>query len=240
MVNSTFKRIVSPVLDPLGNALLVSRAASIGHSYRHGPRTLMRIALTFDDGPSLGGTEAVLDTLDEFGVLGTFFCVGANTKMHPEVVRRAYSSGHIIGAHSMNHGRTGAVSLTDGSHIDDCLREIRRVTGRTPALYRPPWGWLTPWEMLRLRQRGLEVIQWDIETPDSDVPCPDGAYMAKWALSKAQPGTILVFHDGNPHADRYEKPETVRALRLLIPDLRSNGYEFVTIPHLLDVPAYLS
>lgn len=238
MVNPTVKRLLSPILDPLGYALLMSRVADLGQAHRHGPRTEWRVALTFDDGPVLGGTEAVQDALNELGVPGTFFCVGANVLQHPEIVLRGYAAGHVIGAHSMNHARITAVSLIGASHIDECVAVLRDVLGRTPALYRPPWGWLTPWETLRLRHRGLEVIRWDIETPDSDLPCPSGDAMFAWTLPKVRPGSIIVCHDGFTHADRYEKPETVRLLRLLIPELRARGYTFVTAPELLHIPAY--
>jgi peptidoglycan/xylan/chitin deacetylase (PgdA/CDA1 family) len=237
-VNPTFKRLASPALDPLGYALLMSRAADLGLAHRHGLRTAPRVALTFDDGPVLGGTEVVLDALGELGVPGTFFCIGANALLHPEIIRRADAAGHVIGAHSMHHGRIQAVSLTDTAHIDECLAVLREVLGRTPALYRPPWGWLTPWEALRLRQRGLAIIRWDVETLDSERPCPPGDAMAAWTLPRVRPGTIIVFHDGFTHADRYEKPETVRALRLLVPELKARGYTFVTVPELLGIPAY--
>jgi peptidoglycan-N-acetylglucosamine deacetylase len=238
MVNPTLKRLVSPVLDPIGYALLMSPLADLGLAHRHGPRTERRVALTFDDGPVLGGTEAVIDVLGEYGVPGTFFCIGANTRQHPEIIRRAYEAGHVIGGHSMNHGRIQAVLPADTSHIEGCLAELRAVLGRTPALYRPPWGWLTPWEALRLRRYGLEVIRWDIETPDSDTPCPDGRAMYEWTLPKVRPGTIIVCHDGFTHADRYEKPETVRLLRLLIPELQRRGYELVSVPKLLSIHGY--
>lgn len=240
MVHPTVRKVLSPVLDPIGRVALMSPAADLGLALRHGPRDPERkvVALTFDDGPVRGGTEDVLDALAEMSVPGTFFCIGANTLLNPQVIQRAMAEGHVIGAHSMNHGRTGAVSPTDTSHIDDCLRVLRDVLGRTPALYRPPWGWLTPWETLRLRKRGLHVIRWDIETPDSDLPCPPGDYIADWTLPKVKPGTILVFHDGFTHAETYAKPETARALRLLVPELKTRGYTFVTIPHLLGIPAY--
>lgn len=238
MVNRLVKQMLAPVLDPLGNWMFMPRLADLGLARRHGERTRKVVALTFDDGPVLGGTEAVLGTLGEFGILATFFCIGANTLMHPDVMRRAYDAGHIIGAHSMNHGRTGAVSPTDGTHIDSCMDAIRQVIGRTPALYRPPWGWLTPWESLRLRKRGLAIIKWDIETPDSEIPCPDGESMFAWTLPRVRPGSIVVFHDGMMHAQRHDKPETVRALRLLIEALHQRDYKLVTIPDLLGVPPY--
>lgn len=238
MVNALVKQALSPVLDPLGNWMLMSPLGDLGLAHRHGDRTRRAVALTFDDGPVCGGTEQVLDVLDEYGAPGTFFCIGINVTLNPDIIRRADAAGHIIGAHSMNHGRTGAVSLTDGAHIDDCLRVIRATIGHTPALYRPPWGWMTPWEAMRLRRRGLHIVQFDLETPDSAVPCPPGDSMCSWTLSRVRPGSIVVFHDGMTHAQRHDKPETARALRLLIEALRAQSYKLTTIPELLGIHAY--
>lgn len=238
MVHALVKQVLSPMLDPIGNRVLMSPLGDMGMAYRHGDRTRRAVALTFDDGPVHGGTEQVLDVLDECGAPGTFFCVGANAVLNPDVLRRADAAGHIIGAHSMHHGRTGAVSLTDGTHIDECLYALRAAIGKTPALYRPPWGWMTPWEAMRLRRRGLHIIQFDLETPDSAVPCPRGDEMCAWTLPRVRPGSIIVFHDGMTHAERHDKPETARALRLLIEAVRRQDYELVTIPDLLGIAAY--
>lgn len=238
MVHALVKQVLSPVLDPIGNRVLMSPLGDLGMAYRHGSRSRKAVALTFDDGPVHGGTEQVLDVLDECGVRGTFFCIGANAALNPDVLKRADAAGHVIGAHSMDHGRSGALSLTDGAHIDGCLREIRAVIDKTPALYRPPWGWTTPWEAARLRRRGLHIIQFDLETPDSAVPCPPGSEMHAWTLPRVRPGNIIVFHDGKTHAEHHDKPETARALRLLIEALRQQDYEFVTIPDMLSIPAY--
>jgi hypothetical protein len=40
------------------------------------------------------------------------------------------------------------------------------------------------------------------------------------------------------HAERHEKPETARAVRLLIPALRAEGYGFASAADLLGIPAY--
>ena len=232
------RQLVSPVLDAIGNVVLTSPVADLGLAHRHAPRTEKLVALTFDDGPVLGGTEQVLDALNEQSVPGTFFCVGANALLHPEIIRRADAAGHVIGVHSMHHSRLSTISLTETAHIDECVRVLRETLGKTPALYRPPWGWLTPWETLRLRDRGLAIIRWDIETADWKVPCPSGAEMSAWALSQVRPGSVIVFHDGMTHADRHEKPETAEAVRLLVPALQARGYRFVTAAELFDIPAY--
>ena len=232
------KQLVSPVLDAIGNAVLMSPLGDLGAAYRHGSRERKVVALTFDDGPVIGGTEEVLDALADHDVPGTFFFIGANIQLHPNIVRRAYDAGHAIGAHSMNHSRLDTVSFTDTAHIDDCVQTLHAVVGRRPSLYRPPWGWMTPWDAQRLRQRGLAIIRWDVETPDWKVPCPPGDAISAWTLPQIRPGTIVVFHDGMTHAERHEKPETAMAVRLLIPALRAQGYDFATIPDLLRILAY--
>jgi peptidoglycan/xylan/chitin deacetylase (PgdA/CDA1 family) len=232
------RSLLAPALEPIGNRVLMSRLGDWGMAHWHGPRSRRLVALTFDDGPVLGGTGAVLDILAEHGVHATFFCIGANVRQHPELVRRAFAAGHVIGAHSMHHSRLATVTPLGAAHIEDCLRELAHAVGRMPALYRAPWGWMTPWEALRLRRRGLEIIRWDIETPDSLLPCPSGDAICALTLPHVRPGSILVFHDGFTHADRYDKPETVEALRLLIPRLRARGYGFATIPELLGIRAY--
>ncbi|HEX8036788.1 MAG TPA: polysaccharide deacetylase family protein [Ktedonobacterales bacterium] len=232
------KQLVSPVLDAVGNAVLMSPLGDLGTAHRHGSRERKIVALTFDDGPVSGGTEDVLDALEQHHAPGTFFFIGANILMHPDIVRRAYQAGHAIGAHSMNHSRLDTVSFGDAEHIDDCVQALQDTLGRRTALYRPPWGWMTPWEARRLHQRGLAIIRWDLETPDWKVPCPPGDAIAAWTLPQVRPGTIIVFHDGMTHAERHEKPETALAVRLLIPALRDQGYDFATIPELLDIPAY--
>ena len=60
------------------------------------------IALTFDDGPS-DYTEELLDGLLEYEVNVTFFVIGNKAEKRPEIVKRAYDEGHLIGNHTYNH-----------------------------------------------------------------------------------------------------------------------------------------
>jgi peptidoglycan/xylan/chitin deacetylase (PgdA/CDA1 family) len=225
-------------IDSLGNAIFMSGLGDLGLAHRHGRRTEVRVALTFDDGPVAGGTEEVLDALMDYQAPGTFFCIGANVLLSPDILWRAYAEGHVIGAHSMNHSRLSTIAPFGAAHIDECVRAIADTVGSVPALFRCPWGWMTPWEVLRLRRRGLQAIRWDIETPDSILPCPSAEDIATWTLPRVRPGSILVFHDGFTHARRFPKQETAQALRLIIPALREQGYEFVTIPDMLGISAY--
>src|ERR1035437_244457 len=61
------------------------------------------VALTFDDGPDPVDTPRLLDLLREKNVKATFFVVGERAERHPEIVRRAWEEGHLIGNHTWSH-----------------------------------------------------------------------------------------------------------------------------------------
>src|SRR5699024_6883545 len=62
-----------------------------------------RAFLTFDDGPSETVTPKILDILDKYDIKATFFVLGCNVKSHPDIVKRAYDSGHYIANHGYSH-----------------------------------------------------------------------------------------------------------------------------------------
>jgi peptidoglycan/xylan/chitin deacetylase (PgdA/CDA1 family) len=97
---------------------------------------------------------------------------------------------------------------------------------------------MTPWEGERLRKRGYTVVGWDIRTADWQWPEPDGRLVAEYARSKTRPGSIILFHDANAGVKIWDKKQTIRAIKHLVPALRADGYEFVTVPELLGVAAY--
>ena len=59
------------------------------------------VALTFDDGPTAGITDKVLDVLKENGVVASFFLIGNNvTDSTAPLVKRAHDMGCSIENHS--------------------------------------------------------------------------------------------------------------------------------------------
>src|SRR5450755_1016993 len=61
------------------------------------------VALTFDDGPDPVYTPKLLDLLREKNVKATFFVVGKRADQYPEIVRRAWAEGHLVGNHTWSH-----------------------------------------------------------------------------------------------------------------------------------------
>ena len=230
--------LVYAVGDPVLTKLLSPPWGGRSHYTNHGPRTTECVALTFDDGPCRGSTERLLDALGELDVPGTFFCVGENVAMNPGIVERIDRDGHVVGSHSQRHSRGAGLSFRDVEHIDSAESAISDILGRSPALYRPPWGWLTPWEGRRLKARGYTIVGWDVYTLDWKVPEPDPIEVADQAIADTQPGSIYCLHDAFPLVAEWNKSVTVEAVRLLVPAMRDQGYEFVTVDRLLDVDPY--
>jgi peptidoglycan/xylan/chitin deacetylase (PgdA/CDA1 family) len=238
VVNLLVKSIASPLLDPIGNTILAPPVCGRWGVRLHGDRSRKQIALTFDDGPVVGGTEDVLEVLAEFRVCATFFCLGINMQHHPELALRAIEEGHVIGNHSMEHSRIDGISLRDRRHFLDSERVFAEVIGKVPRMYRSPWGWTSPWEVQRLRKHGLEPIGWDVYPEDDIPPVPPAEIIVDRVLRNVRSGSIILMHDGYAHADRHDVPQTIEALNRMIPPLLDEGYEFVTVPEALGMEAY--
>jgi len=195
------------------------------------------VALTFDDGPNEPYTSEIADFLDEQGVRATFFQVGACVRRHPETTARLLAAGHVVGNHSMTHRFT--TYLKPGAfrrEIDENQRLLRDHLGRTPALTRTPWLWRQPALLRMLRRRGLQPVSGVFCHP-LEVFQRDGTAIARWAVARTKPGTMLIFHDGFDGRGGH-RAETVKAVRLTVRALRAQGYRFVTVDELLGVPAY--
>src|ERR1700686_4775996 len=74
------------------------------------------IAMTFDDGPSVGNTIWLLDILKQRNIKVTFFIIGPNVVALPEIARRALAEGHVIGNPAQAVWQAGALHRTGGSN----------------------------------------------------------------------------------------------------------------------------
>lgn len=61
------------------------------------------LVLTFDDGPTPGVTEKVLDTLKNHNVKATFFVIASKAQASPQLMQRILDEGHIVANHSLSH-----------------------------------------------------------------------------------------------------------------------------------------
>lgn len=193
------------------------------------------ISLSFDDGPNEPYTSQILDILKRYNVRATFFVLGKNVEYYPDVARRIVAEGHVVGNHTYNHRRDTAL-VEWQRQLNLAQESITRVTGVKPRLFRPPFGQKTPWELEDIHSRGFVTVAWSISANDPHARSSDT--IAQRIISKAHPGGIILLHDGMETRHGFDRSRTVAALPAIIETLQAQGYTFVTISELLDVPGY--
>ncbi len=152
------------------------------------------IYLTFDDGPIPDTTEWVLDVLAAHNVKATFFVVGENIERHPSVFQKVINGGYSIGNHTYHHLKGWGASLQNYlADVEQCSQLIKKYTGETPHLFRPPHGQIKPAQAKQLRTK-YELIMWDTLTIDYDKNLSEKKCL-KNSIKATQPGSIIVFHD---------------------------------------------
>lgn len=205
---------------PFGAREVVGCTSSLGASVDSGSSGGNAVALTFDDGPSVTYTPAILEILDRFGARATFFEEGRHVRGREALMRRILASGDEIGNHSFDHPRdpgSEQLAATD--------RLIHDATGFEPCLFRPPYGLLDPKVITATRENDLESVLWNVDSEDDKHP--GAAAIRAKVLGLAGPGSIVLMHDGGHH------PQTVAALPAILSGLRDRGLSFDTVTGLL-------
>lgn len=243
---------VSPAIEAVGRLIYVldigvlstlfayhginPRSRFYGKVWSNGNRNCPRIALTFDDGPNEPYTSRVLDILEQYKIRATFFVIGRNAERHPDTCRRIVTAGNVIGNHSYHHHKS--LCLRQGKavarDIELAHQAIYECTGFEPKLFRPPYGFRTPWLMRTAGSLGYMVVTWDNMTGDWKAN-KSGEEIGRTIVRRAKPGSVIVLHDGRNGRPSYDRSQMLEALPFVIQSLRERGFEFVTIPELLEL-----
>lgn len=189
------------------------------------------IALTFDDGPSSQTTPQVLDILKRENIKATFFVVGKTVKNHPQLMKQIVDEGHAIGNHTWNHQYHQYSPSAAAGELETTATLIHQLTGVKTALFRPPAGILDNGLVSYAQQKKYAVIMWSADTKDWQSRRITVPKLIDNAIQDAQSGGIILLHDGGG-----DRSKTVQALPKLITELKQRGYQFVTVPELLDMP----
>lgn len=186
-----------------------------------------KIALTFDDGPHPVKTPKILDLLDKYGVKATFFIVGANAEAYPEIIAREAQSGHELANHSFTHPRLSKLTESEiKAEIERTDAAIKKAAGVTPKLFRPPEGAYSRDIVKIAAENGKETVIWTVDTMDWAKTPRDA--MVENVKANVTFGSIILFHDCTR-----DGTFTLEALEVLLPYLKSQGYEFVTVSSLI-------
>ena len=188
------------------------------------------IALTFDDGPWLSATPQVLDILKQKNIKATFFLVGQNLRHLPQVGQRMVAEGHAIGNHTWHHWHRPMDEFTAMREIEDTASLITATTGVKTHLFRPPNGFLYNGLADYALKQKYVVVAWSIDSGDWHKHGVSAERLVKRVVEKAKPGAIILMHDGGG-----DRSKTVQALPQIIDQLTQRGYQFVTIPEMLQM-----
>jgi peptidoglycan/xylan/chitin deacetylase (PgdA/CDA1 family) len=204
----------------------VSRVLAYTPFVRLGGGRSKDIALTFDDGPG-PYTPEVLDVLERFHVHATFFAIGKMERYFSVSTVREIHDGDVVGDHTETHPQLATLSPHDQhEQLFEQIVRIELLGGDRPTLFRPPYGSYNATTMRELHALHLLMVLWSADT--QDYLQPGVATIVQRALEGAQPGAILLMHDGGGN-----RSQTIAALPAIITGLRARGYRLVTVPELL-------
>lgn len=184
-------------------------------------KDIKKIALTFDDGPNQNHTEDLLDGLKERNVKATFFLLGERVERFPEIVKRIHDEGHLIGCHGYEHVDLNKLSQEDAyAQVEKTNDLIFQITGDYPEYIRPPFG---SWKQDLDAQTFMIEVLWDIDTLDWS--CKNVQKIESCIIGQVKDGDIILLHDA------YDT--TLSATFSVIDQLKTQGYEFVTVDELI-------
>lgn len=206
---------------------------------RWGGRDPKKIALTFDDGPDVTYTPQILDILKKYHVPATFFIVGVNGSVHPELLQRIVQEGSEVGNHTYTHPNITRISKAQFQiELDTTERLFEGVLGRKALLFRPPYAedvepavpeQVAP--LLATNEFGYYTVGMHIDPSDWNEPGTDEIVKSVLDGATAGLGNVVLLHDGGG-----VRTQTVEALPRIIEGLERAGFELVSVSDLMHVP----
>lgn len=196
----------APVVRSVATALAIPRTLPAGQG----------IAITFDDGPHLRGTPAVLQLLAEAGAAATFFLVGEQVVRRPALAAEIAAAGHEIGLHGFRH--TLLLRRTPWGLADDLARGVSAIvdaTGCIPAVYRPPYGVFSAAGVALARRNRWQPWLWSRWGRDwTRTATPTS--IARLATRSLRSGDVVLLHDADYYSVSGSWAKTAAALPAII------------------------
>lgn len=189
------------------------------------------IAISFDDGPLVNYTPAILEVLKTENVKATFFCIGHRIAGNENILQQIQQQGHIIGNHSFSHhfwfDMYAAKKMQDDLKQMDVAME--KVTGLKPKLFRPPYGVTNPNLKKAITKGGYTPIGWSVRSMDTVIK--DENKLLNKINAGIAPGAVFLFHD--------TCESTLKALPAFIKEVKKRGYNIVPLDKLLHLQPYV-
>lgn len=176
------------------------------------------VALTFDDGPNGTATPKILDTLERYNVVATFFDLGTCMEKYPNITKREEQIGCEVGTHTYSHQNLNKLSAEEiQNDISNASMVYEKTLGHKLYLVRPPYGNANSTVRRNLK---YPLIGWDIDSLDWKFRNKD-KILSKINEISNYDGRIILMHS------IYDA--TAEAVEELVPQLLEKGYQLVTV-----------
>ena len=190
------------------------------------------IALTFDDGPTPGVTDQILDVLAQYNARATFFVCGWRFEREEckTILRQIAASGCEIGNHTWSHAMIQGQNYVGVRYeIENTNDIIFETTGVRPRCFRPPGGRNSYEATCVTRENDMVIVLW---SQSGNVHEYDPKRIAENVNKQIvngrelRDGDVVLLHD-TPQC-------MVDAVKIMVPALIKQGYQLVTVWELLN------
>jgi peptidoglycan-N-acetylglucosamine deacetylase len=204
-----------------------------GRTFTGLKRGSKQLALTYDDGPNDPHTLRLLDVLARHEVHATFFLIGRYVQRRPDIARAIVNSGHVVGNHTFTHPLLIFKSAEEVcKELSDCRAAIQDAIGNHSSLFRPPFGGRRPAVLRIARELDLTPVMWNVTGYDWNAP--PSSVIEKKVSRQMRGGDVILLHDGGHREMGADRSQTVLATDHLITRYKAEGYEFVSVQHMLE------
>ncbi|AHB48621.1 polysaccharide deacetylase [Hyphomicrobium nitrativorans NL23] len=179
------------------------------------------VVLTFDDGPQVRTTTAILDALEHECTKGIFFSLGKMAIGLPNILRDVARRGHTIGTHTWSHKDMRKASDQEAKdEIEKGVSAVARGAGAPVApFFRYPYLRDSKASLAHLAGRNIAVFSTDVDSFDFRRQSPDRLVKATMERLNKRGKGILLMHD--------IQPRTAEAMPALLKALKAGGYKIV-------------
>jgi peptidoglycan/xylan/chitin deacetylase (PgdA/CDA1 family) len=150
----------------------------------------------------------VLDELKKYNAQATFFCIGKNVELYPDVCKRIIDEGHAVGNHT--YGHLNGWKTADEEYLND-IENAKKIIDSN--LFRPPYGRISKFQLSQLSKPRfkLKTVMWSVLSGDFDVELSKES-CRDYVLMNAESGSIVVFHDSEKASERmqFALPEVLK------------------------------
>src|SRR6266853_3464805 len=204
----------------------------LGCTFKGLKRPSKQLSLTYDDGPNDPHTLRLLEVLAKHNVRATFFLIGRYVRQRSEIARELAAAGHTAGNHTSSHALLTLKGQAEiRRQLSDCRAALSHAIGEHSNLFRPPFGGRRPAVLRIARQLHLEPIMWSVTGYDWDAPLAE--IIERKVTRQIRGGDVILLHDGDHRQMGADRSQTVLATDRLIDRYKTEGYEFVTIPEMM-------